>query len=51
MLDKNPPIDQVIRCNVIPRFIQFLIAPCGLIDGMNQADVTKPMMAYFAQFF
>jgi importin subunit alpha-1 len=25
--ERNPPIDEVIRCGVVPRFVEFLSAP------------------------
>lgn len=30
--ERNPPIEKVIECNVVPRFVEFLSSPHGMIQ-------------------
>ena len=30
--EKNPPIDEVIKANVVPRFVEFLSSPNSMIQ-------------------
>lgn len=30
--ERNPPIDEVIRCGVVPRFVEFLRSPHAVVQ-------------------
>ena len=46
---KNPPIDEVIKCGVVPRFIELLAAPPCMQPGhqLNQEEI---QICYLIQF-
>jgi importin subunit alpha-1 len=36
--ERNPPVDQVIECNVIPCFVRFLSGSVGSTDGLSETE-------------
>lgn len=44
--ERNPPIEEVIACNVVPRFVDFLRSPHSLIQvGLTLGAVSQHYQA------
>lgn len=44
--ERSPPIDKVIGCGVVPRFVEFLRSPHSPLQVSSQAESGKDALRY-----